>query len=117
MNNITLKQLHEIINSVGIPVGHYEAHLDSFPYISYMETASSYSHTSGFAWRESVDVVVNHLTKDEWDPTLDKLKNALLKNKIGFITSTVWYEDLRVIHTVIQLTISHDVVYSNGREY
>ena len=110
-----LKQLHELIKSIGVPVGHYEAHLDTFPYISYMETSSSYNHTSGFAWRETIDVVINHLTQEEWDPSLDALKTVLLKNKIGFTTSTVWYEDIRVIHTIIQLTLSHDLVYDNDR--
>ena len=103
---MTLKQLHEIIKSVNIPVGHYEAYMNKFPYISYMETASSYNYMSGTAWRETIDVVINHLTKTEFDPSLDELKRKLLDNKLNFTTSTVWYEDIKVIHTIIQLQIT-----------
>ena len=105
---MTLKQLHEIIKQVNIPVGHYENFLDSFPYISYMETAGSYSYASGNIRRESIDVVINHLTKEEWDPSLDALKRILVDNKIAFTSNTVWYEDMRVIHTIIQLSIVND---------
>lgn len=109
MVNITLFDLYKILESVGIPVGHYEAHLDNLPYISYQEMDGSYAVASGKVWRETTKVIIDHLTKDEWDESLERLKKALLKNKIIFTFTTNWYEDLKIIHTQINLAIARDM--------
>jgi len=90
---------------VGIPVSHYEANLDNFPYIVFQELGTSYSLASGKIWREVIRVGLEHFTKEEWDESLDALKSALLKRKIIFTTVTIWYEDKKVICTPFEFSI------------
>ena len=109
-NSITLPQLYSILNSVGIPVYHYEVFLEGFPYISFMEMEASYSNASGQEWRETTNVIVDHLSKEEWGgESLARLKKALLKNKVKFTASTTWDDKLKVVHTIIPLTVVQDM--------
>ncbi|MCL2215771.1 MAG: hypothetical protein FWB91_01995 [Defluviitaleaceae bacterium] len=107
---MTLKDLYNILMEVGITVSHYEANLDTFPYIVFQELGTSYSLASGRIWREVTRVRVEYFTKDEWDKTLDALKIALLRKKINFTTATIWYEDTKVICTSFDFSIAREFV-------
>ena len=106
---MTLHDLRKVLNEAGIPVAHYKTQLTEYPYIIYRETGTSYNIASGKAWREIITVSVDHITKIEFDPSLEKLKLALLKNKIMFTTATVWYEADELIETQIDFTISREM--------
>lgn len=109
-NDITPAELYAILNSVGITVAHYEAKLDTFPYISFMELGTRYSNASGAVWRETTDIVVDHFSREEWGgESLTHLKTALLKRRVKFTTSTVWYEDVKVLHTLFSLQTAQDM--------
>jgi len=107
---MTLKELHSVLGEAGITVFHYEASLENLPYISFIETGTSYNYSSGRAWREITNVIVDHLTQEEFGgESLELLKKALLKNKVNFTTSTIYYEDLKVIHTIFTFSIVRDM--------
>lgn len=106
---MTLHELHGVLSSVGIAVSHYEADLDTFPYITFSELSTSYVFASSRAWREITRVGVDHFTKTEWDKTLDDLKLTLLKHKINFTTATVWYANDKLINTQFNLSITREM--------
>ena len=108
-HNMTLRDLHGILRGVGIPVAHYEAELDNYPYIVFNELGTTYSAASGQVWREVTRIGIDHYTKTEWDASLDELKKILLENKLKFTTATIWYVDTKVIHTQIDLSIARDM--------
>jgi len=106
---MTLQKLRDVLREAGIPVAHYKAQLTEYPYTVFRELGTRYNHASGNAWRELTSVGIDHFTKTAFDPTLDKLKIALLKRKINFTTVTIWYEDDEIIHTQFDATIVRDM--------
>ena len=107
--NMSLPEFYQILCKAGITVSHYEADLDKFPYIVYQELSTGHSNASGKNWREVTRVNVEHFTKKEWDPSLEKLKLALMENRINFTTTTNYFTDTKVINTVFDLTIARDM--------
>ena len=106
---MTLPELRDILKEAGIPVAHYKAQLTEFPYIVFRELGTRYNNASGNSWREVISVGVDHFTKTAFDETLDKLKRALLKNKVNFTTATIWYEDDEIIQTSFDFAIARDM--------
>jgi len=106
---MTLQELREILKEAGTPVAHYKAQLTEYPYIVFRELGTKYSHASGNAWREIISIGIDHFTKQAFDPTLDKLKTALLAKKINFTTATIWYEDDEILHTQFDAAIVRDM--------
>jgi len=102
---MTLPELHEVFKEAKIPVMHYKARQTGYPYIVWQERSSSYNYASGKVVHELIPVTASHLTKKEWDPTLDEFKLVLLKKKINFTTVTIWYEDDELIETIFNLAI------------
>ena len=103
---MTLQTLRDILGEAGIPVAHYKIKLTEYPYIVWRELATSNNHASGNAWREVISVSIDHFTKKAFDPSVDKLKLALLRHKISFTTAVIWYEDDELIQTQFTLSIA-----------
>ena len=106
---MTLRELREILMEAGVPVAHYKTQLTERPYIVWHELATRYDFAGGGAWRETTDVSVDHFTDDEWDETVDRLKSALLRHKIMFRTTVIWYEDDEIIHTQFDFSVSREI--------
>ena len=104
---MTLLDLYNILLKVGIPVSHYETELENYPYISYQELTTTYKYSSGRAVREDIRVDVTHLTKTEFDPTLERLKEVLHESNIGFTITHEYDPDpkFRDILNRFELTI------------
>ena len=103
---MNLLDLRNILLQVGIPVGHYETKKEEFPRIVFQELSTSYDTASGKAYRENTRVDITHYTQTGLDPTLDKLKEILLKNNIGFNIVTAFDEDSKVIINQFDATIT-----------
>ena len=108
---MTLLDLYNILVEVGIPVSHYDVELENYPYIAYQELSTTYKYASGRAIREDIRVDVAHLTKQEFDPTLERLKAVLHKHKIGFTIFHVYDPDpkFKDIINRFELTIYRDL--------
>jgi len=107
---MTLRDLYKILLEAGIPVGHYETQQEKCPYIIYQEGGSSYKWASGQTVREDTKVGAEHYTTDEFDPSLDVLKVALLKNKIPFTVSSTEFDPTeKVIVSIFNITISREM--------
>jgi hypothetical protein len=106
---MTLLELRNLLLQAGIPVWHYEAEQEETPFIVYQEFSTSYSYASGEAMRESVRVGIAHYTKKEFDPSLELLKSALLKSKLGFTIATAFEPDAKIIINQFELTIHRDM--------
>ena len=106
---MTLLDLYNILLEVGIPVSHYEIELENYPYILYQELATSYKWASGQTLQENIKVEVVHFTKKEFDPSLERLKQVLLKNKIGFNIAHGYDPEIKDIINQFDLTISRDM--------
>ena len=106
---MTLLDLYNILLEVGIPVGHYEIQQEKHPYIIYQELATSYKWASGQVLQENVKVEIVHFTEHEFCPTLEKLKLALLKNKIGFNIAHGYDPEEKDIINQFDLTITRDL--------
>jgi len=91
---------------VGIPVGHYRVKAEQFPHIVFQELSTAYDFASGRAWREITEVLVEHFTQEPFCETLEKLKLALLRNKINFTTTTVWHQEGEIIQTSFNFAIT-----------
>jgi len=104
-----LQELSKIIKEVGIQTAHFKTNLTKFPYITFRETTGGNSHASGIAWRETTSVALDHFTKAEYCKTLETLKKILLKNKINYTFTTIWYEQDEIIHTAFDIAISRDL--------
>ena len=106
---MTLFKFSKILQKVDIPVGHYATQQEETPYIIYQELATKQMYVSGEAVQEDISIEVVHFTKEEFDPTLERLKQVLRKHKIGF--DIVHGYDPEAKNTVNQftLTISNDL--------
>ena len=114
---MTLLDLYKILLEVDIPVGHYEIQQKDHPYIVYQELATTYKWASGQTVQENISVAVAHFTKNEFCPTLEKLKQLLLKNKIGFTIAHDYDPDDEDILNQFSLTISRDMEVTNEQNY
>ena len=106
---MTLLELRDVLLQVGIPLGHYETNEKAFPRMTYQELNTFYNNASGQAYRENTRVNIEHFTKTEFDPTLEKLKETLLANKITPTITTLWDETNKVIVNLFDITITRDV--------
>ena len=105
---MTLLDLYNILLSVGITVAHYEAELDTYPYIFYQELATTYKYVSGQPSREDIKVELVHFTQKEFCKDLERLKNVLHKHKLGFTLTHGYDPEIKVIVNQFELTISRD---------
>ena len=107
-----LLDLYKALETVGIPVSHYEGELDEYPYIVYQEFSTAYDTASGKVYRERTRVEITHYTKAEFDPTLDNLKGVLLKNDLNFTVATTFDRESKVISNRIEVAITQEMEVS-----
>ena len=106
---MTLLKLYEILQEVGIPVWHYEAKQEKIPYIIYQEQTTTGKWASGQIFLEVVNVEVVHFMKKEFDPSLERLKKKLLKNKIGYTIAHGFDEETKNIINHFSIAIDRDM--------
>ena len=104
-----MRELYQLLLEAEIPVGHYETDLEEYPYIIYQEVSTSYLWRSGIPTREDTKVEVIHFAKAEFDPSLERLKSVLLKNKIGLTVATAFYPENKTIVNMLDVTISREM--------
>jgi len=104
-----LRDFYQLLLKAGIPVAHYETDLEERPYIIYQELSTSYLWVSGATLREDTRVEVVHLSETEFDPSLELLKDVLLKHKLGFTVATAYDPDGKIIVNQLEVTISNEM--------
>jgi hypothetical protein len=111
---MTLSDFYGLLTSVGIPVAHYEADLEQYPYIIYQEYATSYLLASNNVYTEKTNVEVIHFTLAEFDETFGSLKAVLLQNGLFFNVATTFDQETKVIQNQLELVLTHDVGDASG---
>lgn len=89
-----VKQLRDILLGVTEDVYHYEAKERPDKYVVYAEDGggndfASDNQKTGQAIQGSID----YFTKEEFDPTVDAIQDALDKAQISYYLNSVQYED------------------------
>ncbi|MCL2248672.1 MAG: hypothetical protein FWC13_05335 [Oscillospiraceae bacterium] len=105
---MTLLEFFNLLEKTEIPVWHYEATLEEYPYIVYQELTTDFSWASGKPYEEHTQIAVEHYTKNEFDPSLERLKRLLIKNKVPFTISTAYNHETKVILNQFSLKIKHE---------
>ena len=106
---MTLQKFENCLKESGIPVAHYEILQTNPPYIVYQELSTTYKYASGQPVEESTSIEVVHFTKKAFDPSLERLKEVLIKNKIGFTIAHAFNPGEKTIVNQFDLTISKDM--------
>ena len=103
---MTFLELYTKINDAGVPIWHYEAAQENYPYAVYQEYAVTYDNASGRQYREKTRVSIAHFSKDEFDPTLETLKKVLLENSLIPTISITYDKDSKIIVNQFEITIA-----------
>ena len=103
---MTLLELYNILLEAGIPVWHNEAKQEETPYVIYQETATSYKWASGATLEEHIKVDVVHFTKEEFDPSLERLKEVLHRAKISFTIAHGFDPEAKITISQFGLTVT-----------
>ena len=103
-----MEDLESILKKAGIPVAHYEITGEHPPpYIVYQETKTDYTYASGAPIRENIKVLAMHFTSKRFDPSLEKLKQALFDAKILFSIDHDYNE--KIVMSMFTITLNKDL--------
>lgn len=106
---MTLVNFFNLLETVGIPVAHYETELQEYPYIIYNEFASNFIKASNIAYNEKTKVEVIHFSQTEFDVTFETLKEILLNSGIFFSVVTTYDRENKVIQNQLEVELLHEV--------
>jgi hypothetical protein len=101
-----LLDLKAILETVGIPVYHYESLGEELPRIVYQEYAIRQEYASNGATEETTPIEINHFTDIEFDESLEELKRVLRVNKIPFTGEISFDPQTKVATTTLDISIT-----------
>ena len=106
---MTLLELYKKIDSAGVPIWHYEAAQQEYPYAVYQEFAITYDTASGRQYREKTRVSITHFSKEEFDTTLEVLKKVLLENGLIPTIDVTYDKDGGIIINHFEVVIARNM--------
>ncbi len=96
-----IKQIRDVLTSIeGLKVGHYTFSGDTVPYVVWAEDTESDSvEGDNYKLEQAIQGTIDLFTKQDFDPLVDAIQNALKTAKISFYLNSVQYEEeTRLIH-------------------
>ena len=105
-----LQDLELILAQADIPVAHYEITANqSLPYIVYQEIKTGYDYAGGRPIREKITVMAMHFTSRRFDPSLEKLKEALHDARLFFSIDHDYDESAKIVMGMFTITLINDL--------
>lgn len=91
---MTLRDLRDLLLTIGIPVYHYRAFNESGDYIVWAEDGEGNSlNADDIKTRQALQGTIDYYTKTEYDPVLDEIQDKLNEASIAWGLNSVQHED------------------------
>lgn len=89
-----IRIISEILKDIGAPVSHYKAMKKPDKYIVWAEDSEG-SSVEGDDQKtaQSIQGTIDFYTKEDMDEIIDRIQEALVKNRVSFYLNSIQYED------------------------
>jgi hypothetical protein len=97
---MTLHDLQDLLQTIGVPVHHFNAANEAGNYIVWAEDGEGASgHADGKKTTQVIQGTIDYFTKDEFDPVVEQIQEKLNESDIAWQLNSIQHErDTGYIH-------------------